>query len=109
MAYPSRYEGFGLPVLEALACGTPVVASNAASIPEVTGDAAVLLPPEGATVWAAALRDLLLDADRAHRLGALGIDRARQFTWAHTAALTLRTYESARARTARRPRGGRAR
>ena len=98
MAYPSRYEGFGLPVLEALACGTPVVASNATSIPEVTGDAAVLLPPDGASSWAKALREVLLDVDHAHRLSARGIERARQFTWAHTADLTLRTYESARAR-----------
>jgi glycosyltransferase involved in cell wall biosynthesis len=94
MAYPSRYEGFGLPVLEALACGTPVVASNAASIPEVTGQAAVLLPPEDLHLWARTIRDILLDPARAHEMGARGIDQARAFSWQRTAEMTLSTYRT---------------
>jgi glycosyltransferase involved in cell wall biosynthesis len=81
-ALPSLYEGFGLPVLEAMACGTPVVASDATALPETAGGAARLAPPEEV---AGAVRDLLDDAGERERLRAAGLRRAQEFTWARTA------------------------
>ena len=92
LAYPSRYEGFGLPILEAMACGTPVVASRVTSIPEVAGDAAVLLEPYDAPGWHDAIRRLLLDGRFAQDLSRTGLARAAEFTWTRTAALTLKAY-----------------
>jgi len=88
MAYPSRYEGFGLPLLEAMACGTPVIASAASSIPEVVGDAAVLCDPEDAHAWTHALELVLTHPDTARRLSEQGRRRADVFTWDATARLT---------------------
>jgi glycosyltransferase involved in cell wall biosynthesis len=87
--YPSRYEGFGLPVLEAMGCGIPVVASNCASIPELVAGAGVLLDPLDVAAWQHAIRLVLTDASMAARLRETGIARAKQFSWRRTAADTL--------------------
>jgi glycosyltransferase involved in cell wall biosynthesis len=82
-ALPSLYEGFGLPVLEAMACGTPVVASDRTALPETAGGAARLAPPDEV---AGAVRDLLDDAAEKERLRDAGLRRVEEFTWARTAA-----------------------
>jgi glycosyltransferase involved in cell wall biosynthesis len=92
---PSVYEGFGLPVLEAMACGAPVVCSNAGPLPEVAGDAAVLLPPEDAALWAGAMEEVLTDRSRAATLRQTGFARARQFSWARAARATREVYREA--------------
>jgi glycosyltransferase involved in cell wall biosynthesis len=93
LAFPSRYEGFGLTVLEAMACGTPVICSNSSSLPEVAGDAAVLLPPDQPAEWASALQRVLGDETLRHALSTSGLARAAQFSWDTTARQTLAVYE----------------
>ena len=86
----SLYEGFGLPPLEAMACGTAVLASNAASLPEVVGDAGVLVDPTDVEAIADGLRHLMAHPLERRRLGELGVERAARFTWRDTAANMLR-------------------
>jgi glycosyltransferase involved in cell wall biosynthesis len=92
---PSMYEGFGLPVLEAMACGAPVVCSNAGPLPEVAGGAAVLLPPQNPSSWAIAMRQVLLEPWRAADLRNKGLARAREFSWARAAQATHEVYREA--------------
>jgi glycosyltransferase involved in cell wall biosynthesis len=92
LVYPSRYEGFGLPVLEAMACGTPVIASRAASIPEVLGDAGVLLDPDDEPGWADAIAEVVNDEWQKGRMRKAGLARAKEFSWARTASITLDAY-----------------
>lgn len=91
-AFPSWYEGFGVPVLEAMACGTPVVAADNSSLPEVVGDAGLLVPAGDSDALAAALESLLRDKDLRSQLVAAGQGRARQFTWGASARRLLETY-----------------
>jgi glycosyltransferase involved in cell wall biosynthesis len=91
--FPSRYEGFGLPPLEALACGTPVVGSDSASIPEVVGDAGVLLSPDDAEGMAGALIQLATDEGFRDELSRRALAQAARFSWERTARETLVAYQ----------------
>jgi glycosyltransferase involved in cell wall biosynthesis len=92
LVYPSVYEGFGLPLIEAMACGTPVIASRVTSIPEVVGDAGVLLDPAETGAWTTAMLEVVSDQHLRARLRAAGLRRAAEFTWERTARLTLEAY-----------------
>jgi glycosyltransferase involved in cell wall biosynthesis len=93
--FPSRYEGFGLPPLEAMACGTPVVTSNVSSLPEVVGEAAVLVNPENVFDIAHGIRDVLLNEELRARLIRRGREQAARFSWAWTARQVLEIYKEA--------------
>ncbi|QLE57811.1 glycosyltransferase family 1 protein [Nostoc sp. TCL26-01] len=92
--YPSHYEGFGLPVLEAMTLGVPVVTSNASSIPEVTGDAAILIEPNDYTQLAEAILQVISDSQLRQDLITKGRERAKLFSWERTAKQTLNAYRS---------------
>lgn len=94
-AYPSLYEGFGLPPLEAMACGAPVLTSDAPAMPEVVGDAALILPAIDASAWAQGLGKTLTDGAARRRLAALGPAHAARFTWEVTAQRTRAVYQEA--------------
>jgi alpha-1,3-rhamnosyl/mannosyltransferase len=93
--FPSLYEGFGLPPLEAMACGTPVLTSNVSSLPEVVGDAALFVSPDDVDALATALARLWSDETLRAELRARGLAQARQFSWERTARLTLDVYRGA--------------
>lgn len=95
LVYPSLYEGFGLPVLEAMACGTPVIASRAASIPEVLGSAGILLDPLDVQAWTDAIVNVVNDDDQRAAMRSKGLARATEFGWARTAELTREAYRRA--------------
>jgi len=92
--FPSLYEGFGLPILEAMGCGTPVITSNVAAIPEVAGDAALLIDPQDVEGIAAAMSVLVHNDTIRERLRQKGFIQAQQFSWATTAQKTLALYRS---------------
>jgi glycosyltransferase involved in cell wall biosynthesis len=93
-AFPSRGEGFGLPVLEAMACGAPVLTTHNTSLPEVGGDAVAYTEPDAASIRAA-LAALLADPERRAALGSAGFSRAQEFTWAASAEAHLACYQRA--------------
>lgn len=93
--YPSLYEGFGLPILEAMSCGTPVIASNVSSIPEVAGMAAWLVDPLSEQELTAAMERILTDETLRYELREKGLQRAASFSWAKTAKRTLQAYQEA--------------
>jgi glycosyltransferase involved in cell wall biosynthesis len=92
--FPSLYEGFGLPPLEAMACGTPVICSNASSLPEVVGDAAILIDPRDPAAWADAIRATLTDDARRAAMRERGIAQSKKFSWDRAADETLAVYAS---------------
>ena len=87
--YPSMYEGFGLPILEALSCGIPVITSNVSSMPEVAGEAALLIDPQETGQLSAAMTKVLTDPILALEMGRKGLAQARKFSWEKAAAETL--------------------
>jgi glycosyltransferase involved in cell wall biosynthesis len=91
--YPSLYEGFGFPPLEAMACRTPVITSDCSSLPEVVGDAALTVPPTDVAAMASAMERALTDFDLARGLRERGVERARGFRWDDTIAQTLAVYK----------------
>lgn len=90
----SYHETFGMPMLEAMACGTPVVASRGSALPEIAGDAVLFAPPDDALAWAAALRRVVDDADLRERLRSEGLRRAGAFRWDESARLHLELFRS---------------
>lgn len=96
--YPSLYEGFGLPVLEAMACGAPVITSNLSSLPEVAGDAALLIDPSDTEALSRAMEEVLSSPARQARMRHDGPVQAAKFTWARTATLTAEVYLKAAVR-----------
>lgn len=93
LAFPSLYEGFGLPVLEAMACGTPVVTSSVSALPEVAGDAALLVDPKDVAALTEAMERALADEALRAELRARGLQRAREFSWEKAARGTVQVYE----------------
>jgi glycosyltransferase involved in cell wall biosynthesis len=93
--FPSRYEGFGLPPLEAMACGAPVIVSNVSSLPEVVGDAAVQVNPENVFEIARGIKEVLLDEELRATLIRRGREQAARFSWNWTARQVLEIYEEA--------------
>ncbi len=91
--FPSRYEGFGLDPLEAMACGTPVVCSDATSLPEVVGEGGILVPPDDAKAWAAAIGRLWESGQERAQYAERAIAQAQAFSWERTAAQTIAVYK----------------
>jgi glycosyltransferase involved in cell wall biosynthesis len=92
--FPSRYEGFGLPPLEALSCGTAVIVSDAGSIPEVVGDGGIHLNPNHIEPWVRTIIRVLGDPQLKTHLEEKALERAAEFSWARTATMTSKVYET---------------
>jgi alpha-1,3-rhamnosyl/mannosyltransferase len=92
LVHPSVYEGFGLTPLEAMAVGTPVIVSNGGALPEIVRDAGILVEPENADAWAAAMATISADSAARDRLRLAGRRRARDFSWERTAKQTVAIY-----------------
>jgi glycosyltransferase involved in cell wall biosynthesis len=101
--FPSFYEGFGLPALEAMACGRAVACSNVTALPEVVDSAAILFDPYSTDEMVRALADLLLDADLRARMERLGTQRAAQFSWQKAADLALEVFREVAEGSVSRP------
>ncbi len=104
--FPSLYEGFGLPPLEAMACGTPVITSNVSSLPEVVGDAAIIVNPENVFDIARGIREALLDVELRQRCVLRGIQQVQRFSWKRTAEQVLEVYREVAAGGRTGPAGG---
>jgi glycosyltransferase involved in cell wall biosynthesis len=91
---PSLYEGFGFPVVEAMACGCPVITSNISSLPEVVGDAAIMVNPQNADSLARAMRQVLIDSGLSNNMIKKGLVQAKKFTWEKAAEQTMEVYNS---------------
>src|SRR4029077_8735898 len=94
-AYPSLYEGFGFPVVEAMACGSPVLTSNTTALPEVAGQAAILVDPMSVEEIAEGLWLILSSPEKQAELRRLGLEQVKKFRWIDTAAKTLDVYSQA--------------
>ena len=95
--FPSLYEGFGLPALEAMACGTPVITANTTSLPEVVGDAALLVDPTDLDQLCAAISTIISDQSLREELRHKGLMRAAEFSWQRNAEITAKVYHVAAA------------
>jgi glycosyltransferase involved in cell wall biosynthesis len=95
LVFPSLYEGFGLPALEAMACAVPVIAGNASSLPEVVGDAGLLVDPVDVDALADAIGRVLADEGLRQELALRGLARSREFSWERAARATLAVLEAA--------------
>ncbi len=93
--YPSVFEGFGIPVLEAMACGTPVIISDASSLPEVTGHAGLTLPPQAVDQWTKAISRAYADANWRKQASEQGLIEAKRYSWQLTAVQTIKSYQQA--------------
>jgi glycosyltransferase involved in cell wall biosynthesis len=108
--YPSVFEGFGLPVLEGMQFGAPTISSNATSMPEVTGDAAILISPHDPEPWAQNMLNLASEAEKRRGLSLSALEQAQRFNWEHSATSVLGIYQEAvnlpkRGRDKQRPMG----
>ncbi len=95
LVYPTLYEGFGFPIIEAMACGKPVLASNSSSLPEAAGDVGILLPPDDEAAWMTAMLNLISDEQARAAISPSAIVWAREFTWERTARQTINSYQQA--------------
>jgi glycosyltransferase involved in cell wall biosynthesis len=91
--YPSFYEGFGMPVVEAMACGTPVIATNVASLPEIAGNACILVNPDSVESLAEGIYSCLTSPSLMESLSQAGLRRSKEFTWENSARKTLKVFE----------------
>jgi glycosyltransferase involved in cell wall biosynthesis len=91
--YPTKYEGFGFPALEAMACGTPVITTAISSLPEIVGDAGILVPPGDEHALTGAMAEVLRDSTLSNQLRTRGLQRSEYFTWERTARETMKVYK----------------